>query len=408
MDEKQLLREVSAHLTERLIPFWRRLRDDENGGYYGYMGYDLWVDRQAEKGCILNSRITWFFSRCYTMLRDPALLQEAAHAYRFMREKCFDGQNGGLYWSLTADGRPLDTTKHTYNQAFSIYALSEYYEASGDAEALPLALEQFRLIESRMKDEGGYLEALDCRFRPVSNEKLSENGVMADRTMNTLLHVLEAYVNLYRVSGELEAGRQLARIFGEFAEKIWNPAKQRQEVFFDRDFHSLIDLYSYGHDIETSWLLDEGLAVLGDAGCRERIAPLTDAMVENLLAQAYDGHSLPAECENGVVQEDRVWWVQAETLLGFLNAWQKHPEREDYRQAVFSTWEFIRDYVVDPREGSEWFWKVNRDGSPVEGKPIVEPWKCPYHNGRMCLEVMRRLGSGATVKERGHAFGEKF
>jgi mannobiose 2-epimerase len=137
--------------------------------------------------------------------------------------------------------------------------------------------------------------------------------------------------------------------------------------------------------------MDYGLGVLGDPEISALIAPITDAMADNLIKVAYDGHSLPAECEKGVVKENRVWWVQAETYLGFLNASLKHPEREDYRNAVYSTWNFIKEYVVDKREGSEWFWEVRKDGSPYEGEPIVEPWKCPYHNGRMCLETIRRL-----------------
>ena len=398
MDKKELVSEVTQHLKTKIIPFWEGLRDDEFGGYYGYMDYDLKVDKEAVKGCILNSRILWFFSRAYNELGEGQLLGEAEHAYEFMKDYCFDAENGGIYWSITYDGKSEDTTKHTYNQAFSIYALAEYYEASGNAEALKLAMDQFDLIETKMKDSIGYKEALDVKFRPVSNDKLSENGVIADRTMNTLLHVFEAYTNLYRVlknAGKTsEAGRvgtQLTWIFREFAGKVWNPKLRRQEVFFDNDFNSLIDLYSYGHDIETSWLMDYGLGVLGDPEISALIAPITDAMADNLIKVAYDGHSLPAECEKGVVKENRVWWVQAETYLGFLNASLKHPEREDYRNAVYSTWNFIKEYVVDKREESEWFWEVRKDGSPYEGEPIVEPWKCPYHNGRMCLETIRRL-----------------
>lgn len=392
MTREDLVEGARAHLTGTLIPFWEKLRDEEYGGFYGYMDYDLRVDRKAVKGCILNSRICWFFSRAYCELREPQLLEDARHAFAFMRDRCFDGENGGIFWSVTCDGRPEDTTKHTYNQAFSIYALSEYYLASGDEEALRMAMEQFRLIETKMKDGIGYLEALDVRFQPASNDKLSENGVMADRTMNTLLHVFEAYTNLYRVTGDAEVKRALEKIFHQFAEKVWNPEKRRQEVFFDNQWNSLIDLYSYGHDIETSWLMDYGCDILGEQEITDMIRPMTDAMADNLMKVAFDGRSLPQECDRGVVNEARVWWVQTEALLGYLNAWQKHPEREDYRNAVEQEWNFIQTYVVDHRPGSEWFWMVHKDGTPYEGKPIVEPWKCPYHNGRMCLEIIRRLG----------------
>ena len=182
-----MLEEVKAHLLNDIIPFWKNLRDDEFGGYYGYLDYDLKLDKKAEKGCILNSRITWFFSNAYTLLKDKSLLEEADHGYEFLKEHCIDKEYGGIYWSMKYDGTPLDTTKHTYNQAFCIYALSSYYEASGKQEALELARKLYELIETRCMDDNGYLEAFTRDFKPESNEKLSENGVLAEKTMNTLL-----------------------------------------------------------------------------------------------------------------------------------------------------------------------------------------------------------------------------
>ena len=186
-----MMEEAKQHLRTKLIPFWTSLRDDRYGGWYGYVDYDLHTDREAVKGCILMSRITWFYANAAMLLGDPDCLKEAEHGFRFIKEHCLDRENGGIYWSVTFDGRPEDTTKHTYNQAFCIYALSSYYDASKDPEALETADSLFRVIETKMRDEGGYLEAFDRTFRPASNEKLSENGVMAVRTMNTLLHVLE-------------------------------------------------------------------------------------------------------------------------------------------------------------------------------------------------------------------------
>ena len=398
---RQLAEQTRQHLTERIIPFWEKLKDDEYGGYTGFMGTDLKTDPKAVKGCILNSRILWFFARAFNELQDQSLLPYAAHAYEFMQRYCVDREYGGVFWSVTYDGQPYDTTKHTYNQAFAVYALSEYYEASGDEEVYRLARSLFEVIEDRCRDEGGYKEAMDRRFQPAENDKLSENGVLADRTMNTLLHLLEAYTNLYRVHGDEDVKARLVWVLREFADRVWNPELGRLEVFFDQDMHSLIDLYSYGHDIEASWLIDLALEVLDGAGTlkqdrndwevlRTRLAEMTDTMADQLLRVAFDGHSLPLECEKGVVEETRVWWVQAETVLGFLNAWLKHPERTDYADAACSCWEFIRDDIVDSRPEGEWFAAATKDGVPDMEKPIVEPWKCPYHNGRMCLEIMRR------------------
>lgn len=402
MDKLAVMRdEVKEELQKDIIPFWKNLRDDEKGGYYGWLSYDLVLDKKSEKGCILNSRITWFFSNAYTLLKDESLLEEAKHGYEFLMKHCVDKEYGGIFWSLNYDGTPLDTTKHTYNQAFCIYALASYYEASKDREALELAFNLFRLIEEKCTDEVGYLEAFTRDFKPESNEKLSENGVLADKTMNTLLHVFEAYTELYRVTGVLpewkeeanEVRCRLAWMMDLFADKIYNPAKRRQEVFFDKDYNTILDLHSYGHDIETAWLIDRGVEVLGEEAYEEKMSPITQALTEQIYRVAFDGHSLANECDRGVVNENRIWWVQAETVVGFLNGYEKTPEHSEYRDAALAVWEFIKEHVVDQRSGSEWFWEVRADGTPIEGRPIVEPWKCPYHNGRMCIEVMKRITS---------------
>ena len=391
-----LIQEVTEHLQKDIIPFWKKLRDDANGGYYGWLGYDLVLDKKAEKGCILNSRILWFFSNAYLTLGDGSLLDEAAHAYAFMREHCVDSEYGGVYWSLNYDGTVKDSTKHTYNQAFAIYALSSYYDASGDESALSLAKALQRVIEKHCTDEVGYLEAFTRSFQPESNEKLSENGVMAEKTMNTLLHVFEAYTEYYRVTKDAFTGARLRFMMDTIADKIYNPVLQRQEVFFDKNMNSILDLHSYGHDIETAWLVDRGCEVLGDEAYTAKLSPVTKALTKKIYERAYVNHSLLNECEKGVDDKMRIWWVQAETVVGFLNGYEKEPAKMEYLQAAVDTWGFIKQYVIDKRSGSEWLWQVDENGRPDEKKPIVEPWKCPYHNGRMCMEIIRRKIDAAS------------
>lgn len=398
--------EMKEHLLGKLVPFWRSLRDDEKGGWYGYMSYGLAVEKEAVKGCILNSRITWFFSNVAIRIQEGLITEEdckkhgysaediyneAKHGYRFLKEYCIDSVNGGIYWSLYADGKPEDTTKHTYNQAFCIYALTSYYELFHDREALDLALSLYELIEEKCTDEIGYMEAFSVDFRPVSNEKLSENGVMASKTMNTLLHVFEAYTQLYKVTQDQRVKKSLHRILDIFATKMYNADKHRQEVFFDQYYHPIIDLHSYGHDIEAAWLIDHGLDVLGETESENIYTAITDDLTDNIFHTAFNGRSLANECENGIVNTHRVWWVQAEAVIGFLNGWQKDHSHTEYLLASLKEWEYIKDYLIDQREGSEWFWEVDEAGKPYEGRPIVEPWKCPYHNGRMCMEVMKRV-----------------
>ena len=381
--------EIKEHLVNDLIPFWQGLKDEENGGFYGYLSYDLKLDKKAVKGCILNSRILWFFSNAYMVLGDHSLLESATHAYQFLKEHCVDDEFGGVFWSLTYDGKPEDTTKHTYNQAFSIYALASYYDASKNPEALEIAWKLYDLVESKCKDEYGYLEAFTRSFEPEENDKLSENGVIAEKTMNTLLHVFEAYTELYRVTKEEKVAKQICFMMDIIKDKVFNKEIGRQEVFFDRTWNTLIDLYSYGHDIETAWLVDRGLEVLDDEAYTNMLSPITKIITENIYNRAYIDHSLVNESENGVVDTTRVWWVQAEAVVGFLNGYQKQEDKK-FLDASVDIWNYIKKYFIDKRNGSEWFWSVKEDHTPDE-KPIVEPWKCPYHNGRMCFEVLRRM-----------------
>lgn len=391
---QKFVEEIRNHLSENLIPFWEGLKDAQYGGYYGYMGYDLKVDQAYEKGCILNSRILWFFSNAYALLGEEHLRAHAEHAYRFLREHCVDREYGGVYWSVTHDGKVKDSTKHSYNQAFAIYALASYYDAVKDEAALKLAQELQELIEGKCRDSFGYLEAFNRKFEPEDNDKLSENGVLAEKTMNTLLHVFEAYTELYRVSRDEKTADKLRNMLDTVADKVYNPKLGRQEVFFDSRWNSLIDLYSYGHDIETAWLVDRGLEVLGEKEYTQKLAPITAEITKNIYERALVDNSLLNEAENGVDDTTRVWWVQAETVVGFINGYQKDPRETKYLEAAEAVWGYIKAHLIDPREGSEWFWSVDAQGAPTE-KPIVEPWKCPYHNGRMCMEAIKRLGTGA-------------
>ena len=379
--------EIRVELTDRLIPFWKGLRDDVVGGYVGRVDYDLTPRPEADKGSIQNSRILWFFSEAYLLLGDRTLLDEAAHAYEMLC-RMTDKDNGGVYWLLHADGEVADGTKHTYAQAFAIYGLSAYYRASGRREALEQAMTLFRLIEKNCRDADGYLEQFTADWKPEFNEKLSEHGVNAERTMNTLLHVMEAYTGLYQAEPDEDVKKCLYEILGIFETKIYNPEKRRQEVFFDRNYRSLIDLHSFGHDIETSWLTEKTLECLGDDALTARIRPILLSMADCTYHAAMSDHGFSNEQEGDKIDTRRCWWVQAEALLGFLNAYEKTGETR-YRDAVLTQWKYIRDTVKDARPGGEWFRTVYESGEPMI-EPITDPWKAPYHNGRMAMEFLRR------------------
>lgn len=389
---------MQRHLETRILPFWEGLADQENGGFYGYVDKDLRVRRDAHKGCILNSRILWTFSTAARVTGNRRYLRFAEHALDFMA-RFEDSEGGGVYWSVTAQGEPLDKTKHTYCQAFAIYGLAAYLRAADPAgeryrTARERALRLFEVIERRCRDEGGYGEAFEPDFTPVGNEKLSDNPVLmargetAQRTMNTLLHVLEAYAELYRALPE-ETVRQAGRACLETAlRRVYDPEKGRLEVFFDRGYRSLLDMQSFGHDIEASWLMWDAAQTLLNEAEQAPYRAMCLRLAQTVRARAWTDHGLENEVVEGVVEHTRVWWVQAETVLGFANAYDLSNDPA-WLALAEQQYRYIERYVADPRPGGEWFWSLSEDGTPTE-KPIVEEWKCPYHNGRMCLRLMEQ------------------
>ena len=399
--------EIKTHLIHDLLPFWLCLRDNENGGYYGWVDSDGIINKTADKGCVLNSRILWVMSTCYKLCMDGALsevklqdagyssldiLEGARHAYEFFRDHYFDPEYGGIYWSVTYDGKPADTTKHAYNHAFAIYVLCEYYEITKDIDAFKFAYYLKNCIENMFTDEVGYLESFGRDFIPDDNPLLSENGVHAFRTMNTLLHIMEAYTELYRINIETNdqfVRRKIIKILDMIDTKVYNHEKGRLEVFFDKDFNSLIDLRSLGHDIEMSWLLDRTCQIVDDEEITARMAPISATLAEKTLEYGFDGNSLAYEIENGVVRETRAWWIQAESVVGFVNAFMKTGDKK-YKAAERRNWEFIRDHMIIKARPAEWYMEVSKEGVPYLDKPIVSEWKCPYHNIRMCMEILRR------------------
>ncbi len=380
--------ECKKMLVENIIPFWSALEDKENGGFYGFMDFDLNLDKKADKGVILHSRILWFYSSCYKALGGDELKRLARHAYEFVRDKCIDYEMGGVYWMLDCKGEPVDDMKHTYNCAFAVYALSAYYNATGDEEALQLAYRIFEDIESKTPDEYGYREAFSRDWRLVPNDALSENGLQADKTMNAVLHLIEAYTELYKADGNERVADRLRFLLSQMSDIVYNKETDALRVFFDTKFNEVGDIHSYGHDIEASWLMDLAAETLGDRALTERFNAMDLRIAKNIEKLAFKGGALYNERENDKIDTKRVWWVQAEAVIGYHNAYE-HSGDEHFLRISEEVFDYIKNVTTDKRCG-EWFSEVSFDGVPDRRKEMVGPWKCPYHNGRMCLEIMRR------------------
>ena len=387
-----LREEVSRNLTENILPFWiNRFQDSVNGGFLGRISGDGAVDARSPKGAILNARILWAFSAAYRVLGRPEYLRMATRALREIADRFYDSEFGGVYWSLDAQGRPLDTKKQIYAIGFAIYGLSEYARATGASEAKDLAIKLFRDIEQHSFDpvNNGYLEALTREWEPIADMRLSEKDANERKTMNTHLHIIEPYTALYRVWPDEDLRERIRNLLYIFREKIMDKKTGHLQLFFDDYWNSKQDMVSYGHDIEASWLLHEAASVIG-----EDIDELLPDVVR-IAAAASEGYVPGAGMMyemhrgSGAIDADRHWWVQAETVVGYLNIFQLTGD-EDALDRACETWKFIDQHLVD-RKGGEWHWSLKADGSVNTVDDKAGFWKCPYHNSRMCLEIIERI-----------------
>ncbi|OAS87592.1 MULTISPECIES: AGE family epimerase/isomerase [Metabacillus] len=386
----KLKSEIENHLLNHILPFWINLKDEQNGGFFGKVNYDLTVNKEADKGGIAASRFLWSFSAAYRVTKRPEYLECAHHAYSFLVEKIYDHEHQGLFWQVDYKGNPVEDQKHVYTQSFGVYALSEYYLITKSEEALQYANKIFNLIETIGfdKDNNAYKEEFDREWNELPNEKLSENGVVAEITTNTHLHVLEAYTNLYKASAEEVVKERLTNLIEIFYEKIYDKDTKFLNVFFDKHWNSLLHLKSFGHDIEASWLIDDALNVLGLED--ERFVQMVIDIAYNIAdAAILEDGSLANEQHNDDVDLTRIWWVQAEAMVGFHNAYERTND-EKFLTLVNGLWEYTKNNIVDYRDGGEWYWSVEPDGKPTE-RAVGEPWKTPYHNSRFCLEMMERI-----------------
>ena len=379
--------EVREVLEKNILSFWLSMKDPR-GGFYGEADPAGGIERDAPRGVILNARIIWAFSAAYRALRRPEYLAAALHAKDwFLRHFC-DSVNGGVYWSVTAQGAPLDDKKQLYAQGFAIYGLSELYKAASDEETLRVAVDLFRTVESKFRDRenGGYIEALSRGFSPLEDMSLSAHDINADKTMNSHLHLLEAYANLFQVWPDPQLGQAVRELLEIVCGKIMGPDGHLR-LYFRRDWSLLPGGVSYGHDIETSWLAFECAKALGDPAVIERVRPASLLMGkagnEGLRA---DGSVIYEKLPDGTLDLSRQWWVLAEAVVGNLWLWKYHGDGEGPGRAL-SVWAYIRDNLVD-WGGGDWFWGIHPDGTPDRESPKAGFWKCPYHNTRMCLQVL--------------------
>lgn len=387
--------EVQDVLQTNILPFWLdKMIDRENRGFYGRIDGHGVLHPDAEKGAILNARILWTFSAAYRMLKRPEYLAAATRAKDYILEHFYDKEFGGIYWSLDCLGRPKDTKKQFYAIGFAIYGLSEYARATADREALDYAIRLFECIEQHSLDrkDNGYIEACTREWGKIEDMRLSDFDANYPKSQNTHLHIIEPYTNLFRIWKDERLEKALRNLINIFTDKILNPETHHLDLFFDNDWtRGAGHLESYGHDIECSWLMHEAALVLGDEEVLRKVEPIVKlvakASEKGLNADGSMVHE--ANVDTGHVDDDLHWWVQAEAVVGFFNIYQYFGDEQALEKATHC-WQYIKQNLID-NENGEWYWSRHADGTLNLEDDKAGFWKCPYHNGRMCLELIERI-----------------
>ena len=419
---KTLKAEVRDVLENNILNFWLdKMVDEENGGFYGQMTGEGEIVKTADKGGILNARILWSFSAAYRVLHKQEYLEAATRAKDYIIDHFIDKEYGGTYWSLDYKGQPKDTKKQFYAIGFTIYGFSEYARATGDREALDYAMELYECIEEHSLDReyNGYIEACTREWGEIADMRLSELDANYPKSQNTHLHIIEPYTNLFRCIKELKAAEScdyvpaigsvlpigvtvpddfvvrlessLRNLITIFTDKILNPDTHHLDLFFDMDWtREAGRLESYGHDIECSWLMHEAALVLGDETVLRKVETVVQMVAKASEKGLNEDGSMvhEANLDTGYVDTDRHWWVQAENVVGLINIWQYFGD-ESALQKALRGWQYIKDNLID-REGGEWWWSRDPERNINRKDDKAGFWKCPYHNSRMCLELMER------------------
>ena len=393
MQNNEFKNTVRELLEENILKYWiERVTDHENGGYFGRVDGHDFVHLYAPKGAVLNARILWAFSAAYRVLGNAEYLDAATRALDYFLDNFIDKEQGGVFWSLNYMGKPIDTKKQTYAIGFAIYGLSEYARATGSKRALDSAINLYYDIEKKAYDckGNGYIEALTREWQPIQDMRLSDKDENGSRTMNTHLHIIEPYTNLYRVWKSEDLKKSILNLIDIFTEKLLNKETNHLDLFFDDEWHGKRNIESYGHDIEASWLLHETALVLGEKQVLNTIEPIIRS-----IAKASDEGLRPDGSmiyehwkDNNTYDLQRQWWVQCESVIGHVNLYQYFQDEDAFVKAK-QCWDYIQTNLVDKEHG-EWYWAILDDGTTNHIDDKAGFWKCPYHNSRMCLELIER------------------
>ena len=390
---ENLKRTMQDVLENNILRYWMdRVTDPVHGGFYGRVDGHENIHPDAEKGAVMNARILWAFSAAYRVLGKPEYLEAATRAKNYVRDYFLDRKHGGVYWSVDCNGNPLDTKKQTYAIGFAIYGFSEYARATGDSEALDIAISLYHDIEKHAFDNrnNGYVEALTYDWQPIADMRLSDKDENGSRTMNTHLHIIEPYTNLYRVWKDEALEKSIRNLLGIFTDRLLNKQTYHLDLFFDDEWQGRRNIESYGHDIEASWLLHETALVLGDPDILRQVEQLIPHIAQAADEGLQSDGSMIYEHwkDSDKYDRQRQWWVMCECIIGHIDLYQYLGDEEALEKAK-RCWAYVEEHLIDRQHG-EWYWAAFDDGTIDLDNDKAGFWKCPYHNSRMCLELMER------------------
>ncbi len=398
---KQQLEEYSIEMQAELkaiLQYWiEHTIDNKFGGFYGQIDEYNCIIKEAPKGAVMHARILWAFAAAFNLTKQKQYLEIADRAFNYISTNFIDQQNGGIYWSINFNGVPFDSKKQIYALAFLQYGCSEYYKCNHSQSAKQLAIDLYYLIQkySFDKSKTGYLEAFTKDWKPIADLRLSEKDANEKKTMNTHLHILEAYTNLYRIWPDANLKQSIYLLIKNFTEHIIDKNTWHLNLFFNEDWEIKSNIISYGHDIEAAWLLQEAAEVLQD----EKLIQQIKIMAFKIAGATMEGldkcGGLWYEKEGNHLIKEKHWWPQAEVMVGFFNVFQI-TKNENFLNLSNASWDFIKQYIRDNKNG-EWFWGVDEDNKPLQNKDKVGIWKCPYHNSRACIEIIKRIGIKSLV-----------
>jgi mannobiose 2-epimerase len=384
--------ELQAEL-DSILSWWKQNMLDSSHGFKGEVNHNNQPVPNAPKGLVMMSRILWTFSAAYQWGKKKEHLEMADAAYKELLQQFKDGTFGGFYWSVDHNGNPLAQRKQLYGQAFALYALTEYAAATHHDKALLQAQEVFHFMEEKGKDldQGGYWEARDRDGSLLEDARLSEKDPNVAKSMNTHLHILEAYTRLAMEWPNEKLLSALNGLLSIFKDRIIKPSTSRQQLYFSADWIPVGDFESYGHDIEASWLLYEAASVPGLENRKQEFGELAFQMAgaSSIAIDKDGGLFYERDLAQDHLNKEKHWWPQAEAMVGFFNAWEIGNDDMNLDRSL-KAWEFVKNNLLDKKSG-EWFWGIGEDGKPLE-MPKAGFWKCPYHNGRACLELIKRIG----------------